>query len=58
MTVYADGSCLGNPGRGGWAWAVWIGRDIVYESGFEVENDEPGMELKAATRRSRPRRAR
>lgn len=21
-TVFTDGACLGNPGRGGWAWAV------------------------------------
>src|SRR6185437_12309076 len=22
VVVYTDGSCLGNPGRGGWGWAV------------------------------------
>ena len=25
-TVYTDGACLGNPGPGGWAWAVPGGR--------------------------------
>lgn len=22
VTVYTDGSCIGNPGAGGWAWAI------------------------------------
>src|SRR5207249_1688655 len=25
-TVYTDGACLGNPGPGGWAWAIPGGR--------------------------------
>ena len=26
ITVYTDGACIGNPGPGGWAWAVPDGR--------------------------------
>ena len=29
-TAYTDGACLGNPGPGGWAWAV---PDARYASG-------------------------
>jgi ribonuclease HI len=25
LTIYTDGSCLGNPGPGGWAWACELG---------------------------------
>ncbi|HZO08537.1 MAG TPA: hypothetical protein VFC77_04100, partial [Myxococcota bacterium] len=26
--VFTDGSCEGNPGRGGWAW-VWVEDDAI-----------------------------
>ena len=32
VTVYTDGACLGNPGPGGWAYAVPEGR---FRSGAE-----------------------
>ncbi|MCA1693065.1 MAG: ribonuclease HI, partial [Actinobacteria bacterium] len=32
-TAYTDGACLGNPGPGGWAWAVPGGR---FASGAEA----------------------
>jgi ribonuclease HI len=32
LVVYTDGACRGNPGRGGWAWAVPGGR---FASGAE-----------------------
>jgi ribonuclease HI len=47
ITVYTDGSCLGNPGRGGWAWAVPGGR---YESGAAGRTTNQRMEITAALR--------
>jgi ribonuclease HI len=43
-TVYTDGSCLGNPGRGGWAWAVPEG---PYASGAEPRTTNQRMEITA-----------
>jgi ribonuclease HI len=47
LTVYTDGSCLGNPGRGGWAWVVPDGR---FESGAEVHTTNQRMEITASLR--------
>ncbi len=44
LVVYTDGSCLGNPGPGGWAWAVPGGR---YASGAEAETTNQRMEVTA-----------
>lgn len=44
-TVYTDGSCLGNPGRGGWAWAVPGGQ---FASGFDARTTNQRMEITAA----------
>jgi len=44
-TVYTDGACQGNPGPGGWAWAVAEGR---YESGAEARTTNQRMEIRAA----------
>jgi ribonuclease HI len=43
-TVYTDGACLGNPGRGGWAWAVPGGR---WRSGAKERTTNQRMELSA-----------
>ena len=43
--MYTDGACLGNPGPGGWAWAVPGGR---YASGAEARTTNQRMEIKAA----------
>lgn len=43
--VYTDGSCLGNPGRGGWAYAVDSG---PWASGYEESTTNQRMELQAA----------
>jgi ribonuclease HI len=43
--VYTDGSCLGNPGRGGWAWAVPDGR---FASGADEQTTNQRMEITAA----------
>ncbi len=45
--VYTDGSCLGNPGPGGWAWAVDGGPS---DSGGEARTTNQRMELTAALR--------
>jgi len=42
--VYTDGACLGNPGPGGWAWAVPDGQ---YRSGSEVRSTNQRMEIHA-----------
>jgi ribonuclease HI len=46
-TVYTDGSCLGNPGPGGWAWAVPVG---PYASGAEPSTTNQRMEITAVLR--------
>ena len=45
--VFTDGSCLGNPGRGGWAWAVPGG---PYASGAETQTTNQRMEVTAVLR--------
>jgi ribonuclease HI len=45
ITVYTDGACRGNPGPGGWAWAVPGGR---YASGAEAHTTNQRMEVSAA----------
>jgi ribonuclease HI/uncharacterized phage-like protein YoqJ len=44
-TVYTDGACVGNPGPGGWAWAVSGG---PYASGAEAASTNQRMEVHAA----------
>lgn len=43
--VYTDGACSGNPGPGGWAWAVPGGR---WASGFSPSTTNQRMEIQAA----------
>ena len=43
--AYTDGACLGNPGPGGWAWAVPGGR---FASGAAELTTNQRMEVKAA----------
>jgi ribonuclease HI len=43
-TVYTDGACLGNPGPGGWAWAVPGG---AYRSGPAARTTNQRMEIQA-----------
>jgi ribonuclease HI len=42
--VYTDGACSGNPGPGGWAWAVPRGR---YASGARARTTNQRMEIMA-----------
>jgi ribonuclease HI len=44
-TVYTDGACLGNPGPGGWAWAVPGG---AHASGANPQTTNQRMEITAA----------
>ena len=46
--VYTDGSCLGNPGNGGWAFVIINEKDISYRAGFERNTTNNQMELMAA----------
>src|SRR5687767_2814351 len=46
-TVFTDGACVGNPGPGGWAWAV---PDGPYESGADPATTNQRMEIMAALR--------
>ncbi|MDI6910629.1 ribonuclease H [Nocardioides sp.] len=43
--VFTDGACSGNPGPGGWAWAV---DTSVYASGHESPSTNQRMEIRAA----------
>ena len=48
IEVYTDGSCLGNPGNGGWAFLVKKEEIISSRSGFVVNTTNNQMELTAA----------
>jgi ribonuclease HI/uncharacterized phage-like protein YoqJ len=45
VVVYTDGACSGNPGPGGWAWAV---PDGPFASGCEAQSTNQRMEILAA----------
>jgi ribonuclease HI len=45
LTAYTDGACSGNPGPGGWAWAV---EDGPYASGADPQSTNQRMEIRAA----------
>ena len=45
VTAYTDGACIGNPGPGGWAWAVPGGR---FASGADSATTNQRMEIRAA----------
>src|ERR1700735_4056126 len=45
LTVYTDGACRGNPGPGGWAWAVPGG---PFASGADPATTNQRMEIMAA----------
>lgn len=48
VEIYTDGSCIGNPGPGGWG-AVFVSRDRRANiSGFERDTTNNRMELMAA----------
>lgn len=49
-TAYTDGACLGNPGPGGWAWAVPGGR---WASGHDPDTTNQRMEITAVLEATR-----
>ena len=48
--MYTDGACVGNPGPGGWAWAVPGGR---WRSGAAAHSTNQRMEITAALEAAR-----
>ncbi len=48
VTIYTDGACSGNPGRGGWGAVLMYGTAKKEISGFENETTNNRMELTAA----------
>ncbi len=44
VRIYTDGSCLGNPGPGGWAWAIPEGASA---SGGDAHTTNQRMEIQA-----------
>ena len=48
IKVYTDGSCLGNPGTGGWAFQVFNEGTIINHFGYQLDTTNNQMELTAA----------
>jgi ribonuclease HI len=48
VEIWTDGSCLGNPGPGGWAYIIQIGGERAEGSGHCVETTNNRMEMTAA----------
>jgi len=47
--IYTDGSCLGNPGPGGWGLVIYLDDGITHElGGADPESTNNRMELKGA----------
>ncbi len=44
-SVFTDGACSGNPGPGGWAWAL---SEAEFASGHEAVSTNQRMEIRAA----------
>ncbi len=48
IEVYTDGSCLGNPGTGGWAFLILNDFGITNHFGYQLDTTNNQMELTAA----------
>ncbi|MCU0247706.1 MAG: ribonuclease HI [Bryobacter sp.] len=48
VVLVTDGSCLGNPGPGGWAYILRFGAHKKEQSGAERDTTNNRMELRAA----------
>jgi ribonuclease HI len=48
IEVYTDGSCLGNPGTGGWAFQIFNKGTIINHFGYQLDTTNNQMELTAA----------
>ena len=47
IKIYTDGSCLGNPGNGGWAAIIFIGKKKISLKGSKKNTTNNQMELLA-----------
>ena len=47
ITIYTDGACSGNPGKGGWGAVIIIGKEEIFLSGFKNQTTNNQMELTA-----------
>ena len=50
LKIWTDGSCLGNPGPGGWAFIATNGKETAERSGGEKDTTNNRMELTAVIR--------
>ena len=50
LKIWTDGSCLGNPGPGGWAFVATDDKNIAERSGGEANTTNNRMELTAVIR--------
>ena len=50
LKIWTDGSCLGNPGPGGWAFVATDGENIAERCGGEKDTTNNRMELMAVIR--------
>ena len=50
LKIWTDGSCLGNPGPGGWAFVATDGKNIAERCGGEPDTTNNRMELMAVIR--------
>lgn len=48
IKIFTDGSCIGNPGKGGWAALIKVDNKEITLSGNELETTNNRMELTAA----------
>lgn len=48
IIIYTDGSCLGNPGRGGWGAVILNRNQAQYLSGSHAQTTNNRMEMMAA----------
>ena len=47
ITIYTDGACSGNPGKGGWGAIIILSDEKKYLSGFKALTTNNQMELTA-----------
>ena len=50
LKIWTDGSCLGNPGPGGWGFIATDGKNVAERCGGEKETTNNQMELTAVIR--------
>ncbi|MBE6461788.1 MAG: ribonuclease HI [Alphaproteobacteria bacterium] len=50
LKIWTDGSCLGNPGPGGWGFIATDGKNVAERSGGERDTTNNRMELMAVIR--------